>query len=272
MTGNRGIQLLPQSAAERIAAGEVVERPASVVKELIENSLDAGARRITVELRGAGRRLIRVADDGEGIAPDELPLAFQRFATSKIRAAEDLLRISTYGFRGEALPSIAAVARVEMVSRVRDGEASGITIEGGAQKTHGPASGPVGTAVTVENLFFNTPARRRFLKSPAREGAVIIEAIEALALAAPDVAFRLIDEGREILWYPAEPFADRARRVLGPRVAAHTLELSTRGPVDIEGILGTPQVAQPRRTPYVCTTADRGVASIRTPAASSRNL
>ena len=248
MTGNQGIQVLPPSAAERIAAGEVVERPGSVVKELIENSLDAGARRITVELVGAGRRLIRVTDDGEGIATNELPLAFQRFATSKIRAAEDLQRIHTYGFRGEALPSVAAVSRVEMVSRVRDGEASGITIEGGTQKSLGPASGPVGTTVTVENLFFNTPARRRFLKSPAREAAVIIEAIEALALAAPDVAFRLIDEGREILWYPAEPFADRARRVLGPRVAAHTLELSTRAPVDLEGILGTPQAAQLRRT------------------------
>jgi len=171
MTGNQGIQVLPPSAAERIAAGEVVERPGSVVKELIENSLDAGARRITVELVGAGRRLIRVTDDGEGIATNELPLAFQRFATSKIRAAEDLQRIHTYGFRGEALPSVAAVSRVEMVSRVRDGEASGITIEGGTQKSLGPASGPVGTTVTVENLFFNTPARRRFLKSPAREAA-----------------------------------------------------------------------------------------------------
>jgi DNA mismatch repair protein MutL len=248
MSDDRGIQVLPPSAAERIAAGEVVERPASVVKELIENSLDAGARRITVELRGAGRRLIRVTDDGEGIAAKELSLAFQRFATSKIRAAEDLQRILTFGFRGEALPSIAAVARVEMVSRVRNGEASRIVIEGGAQKLLGPASGPVGTAVTVENLFFNTPARRRFLKSPAREVAVIIEVVEALALAAPDAAFRLIDEEREILWYPVEPFADRAKRVLGPRVAAHTLELSTRAPVELDGILGTPQVAQPRRT------------------------
>jgi len=248
VSSDRGIRILPPSAAERIAAGEVVERPASVVKELIENSLDAGARRITVEARGAGRRLIRVTDDGEGIPAEDLPLAFQRFATSKIRTAEDLQRIHTYGFRGEALPSIAAISRVEMVSRVRDREASRILIEGGVQKSLGTASGPVGTAVTVENLFFNTPARRRFLKSPAREVAVIIEAVEALALAAPDVAFRLIDEGREVLWYPPEEFADRARRVLGPRVAAHTLELSSMGAVDLEGLLGTPQVAQPRRT------------------------
>jgi len=248
MSDDRGIRILPPGAAERIAAGEVVERPASVVKELVENSLDAGARRITVELRGAGRRLIRVTDDGEGIPAEDLPLAFQRFATSKIRTAEDLERIHTYGFRGEALPSIASISRVELVSRTREGEAARILIEGGRKKAFGPASGPVGTTVTVENLFYNTPARRRFLKSPAREGAVIVEAVEALALAAPPVAFRLIDEGRELLWYPPEEFAERARRVLGPRVAAHTLELSSRGAVDLQGVLGSPQVAEVRRS------------------------
>jgi DNA mismatch repair protein MutL len=243
-----GIRVLPPSAAERIAAGEVVERPASVVKELIENSLDAGARRIVVEVEGAGSRLIRVSDDGEGIAAQDLRLAFQRFATSKIHSAEDLQAIETYGFRGEALPSIAAVARVEMITRVRGAEAAKIVTVGGTQASLGPAGGPEGTTVTVRDLFFNTPARRQFLKSPARELAVIVETVEALALAAPEVAFLLRDAGREILWYAAESFAQRARRVLGADVAAQSLDLAARGQaVDLAGVLGTPQVAQRRR-------------------------
>jgi DNA mismatch repair protein MutL len=249
VSARQEIRVLPHSAAERIAAGEVIERPASVVKELVENSLDAGARRVTVEIEGAGQRLIRVSDDGEGIPGSDLPLAFQRFATSKIRGAEDLQRINTYGFRGEALPSIAAVARVEMVTRVRDGDAARIARAGGVQEFLGPASGPPGTTVAVADLFFNTPARRKFLKSPAREVAVIAETLDALALAAPDVAFRLTDDAREILWYPPEPFADRARRVLGSPVAVHTIEVAS--PISagaFEGVLGTPQVAQPRRT------------------------
>jgi DNA mismatch repair protein MutL len=243
------IQILPPSAAERIAAGEVVERPASAVKELIENSLDAGAQRITIEVEGAGCRLIRISDDGEGVPVSDLPLAFHRFATSKIRSADDLRQIQTYGFRGEALPSIAAVARVEMITRVRGTEAARIVVAGGRQEFLGPTSGPEGTTVAVEDLYFNTPARRQFLKSPARELAVIVEIVEALALAAPAVAFRLVDTGREVLWYPPERFADRARRVLGPEVAAHTLDLDVSGRVaDLEGVLGTPQVAQRRRT------------------------
>ncbi len=244
------IQVLPQSAAERIAAGEVVERPASVAKELIENSLDAGARRITVEIEGAGRRLIRVTDDGEGIPGGELLLAFERFATSKIRSAADLARIRTYGFRGEALPSIAAVARVTVVTRPREHQAaSKIVVVGGRREAVGPAGGAEGTTVTVENLFFNTPARRGFLKSDARETAVIIETVEAAALAAPEVAFRLTDGGRELLWAPPEPFAARARRILGPQFSAHTLEVEAAGTAaSILGVVGTPQVAQPRRT------------------------
>jgi DNA mismatch repair protein MutL len=244
-----GIRVLPASAAERIAAGEVVERPASVVKELLENSLDAGARRILIEVEAAGSRLIRVSDDGEGIPAPDLSLAFQRFATSKIRSAEDLEAIDTYGFRGEALPSIAAVARVEMVTRVRGAEATKIVISGGAQPHLSPSGGPDGTTITVRDLFFNTPARRRFLKSPARELAVIVETVEALALAAPDVAFRLREGGREIQWYPAEGFAERARRVLGVEAAAGSLDLAALGQVvKLTGVLGTPQAAQRRRT------------------------
>jgi DNA mismatch repair protein MutL len=243
------IRVLPHRAAERIAAGEVVERPASVVKELIENSLDAGARRVTIEIEGAGSRLIRVSDDGEGIPAPELPVAFQRFATSKIRSAEDLHRIHTYGFRGEALPSIAAVARVEVVTQTRDAEGARILITGGAEENLALAGGAPGTTVTVEDLFFNTPGRRKFVKSPAREMAVIAETVQALALAAPQVAFRLVDEGREVSWYPPEDFAGRARRVLGPQIAPHTLDAGVEGlPVALESVIGTPQVAQRRRT------------------------
>jgi DNA mismatch repair protein MutL len=244
------IQVLPPSAAERIAAGEVVERPASVVKELVENSLDAGARRVTIEIEGAGRRMIRVIDDGDGIPAAELPLAFERFATSKIRLASDLARIRTYGFRGEALPSIAAVSRVEVVTRPRGEEVGArIVVTGSSPGAVVPASGADGTRVTVEDLFFNTPARKGFLKSDAREAAVIIETVEAIALAAPDVTFRLVDSGREVLWAPAESFAARARRILGSSLAPHTLDLETAEEgAEIQGVLGTPQIAEPRRT------------------------
>ena len=243
------IRVLPPSAAERIAAGEVVERPASVVKELIENSLDAGARRITIEIEGAGRRLIRVADDGDGIPAAELPLAFERFATSKIRAAEDLTRIRTYGFRGEALPSIATVARVEVVSRSPGEEAGArIVVTGGTAGPAQPAGGAEGTRVTIEDLFFNTPARKAFLKSDARETAVIIATVEAAALAAPGVAFRLLDVGRELLWAPSESFAARARRILGPRLSDHVVDLDAAGEIaDVRGVLGAPQAAEARR-------------------------
>ncbi|HET7265478.1 MAG TPA: DNA mismatch repair endonuclease MutL [bacterium] len=243
------IEVLPRAAAERIAAGEVVERPASVVKELIENSLDAGARRITIEIDGAGSRLIRVSDDGAGIPAEQLALAFERFATSKIRSAEDLRRVNTYGFRGEALPSIAAVARVTIVTRPAGADtAAALTVAGGARAAPAAAGAADGTTVTVENLFYNTPARRRFLKSPARETAVIVETVQALALAAPSVAFRLVDGDREIAWMPPESYEDRARRILGAALRDRTLPIDARGLTGITGVLGTPEAAQARRS------------------------
>lgn len=243
------IEVLPPAAAERIAAGEVVERPASVVKELIENSLDAGARRITIEIDGAGSRLIRVSDDGAGIPAEQLAVAFERFATSKIRSADDLRRVNTYGFRGEALPSIAAVARVTIVTRPAGANtAAALTVTGGERGTPAVAAAADGTTVTVENLFYNTPARQRFLKSPARETAVIVETVQALALAAPSVAFHLVDGERETLWMPAESFEDRARRVLGAALRDRTLAIDARGLTGIAGVLGTPETAQARRS------------------------
>ncbi|HLW48653.1 MAG TPA: DNA mismatch repair endonuclease MutL [bacterium] len=242
------IEILPPAAAERIAAGEVIERPASVVKELIENSLDAGARRITVEIEGAGSRLIRVSDDGCGVPRDELAVAFARFATSKLRSADDLRRVRTYGFRGEALPSIAAIARVTIVTRPAAADtAATLTVAGGVGQAVVTAAAPEGTTVTVEDLFYNTPARQRFLKSPAREAAVIMETVQALGLAAPVVAIRLLEAGREVLWMPPEPFEERARRVLGPSFTDRTLRIEASGPTALTGVLGTPQAAQARR-------------------------
>ncbi|MBC7326048.1 MAG: DNA mismatch repair endonuclease MutL, partial [Moorella sp. (in: Bacteria)] len=197
------IVILDGATANQIAAGEVVERPASVVKELVENSLDAGARHIGVEVRGGGLELIRVRDDGWGINREDVPLAFARHATSKIRQASDLAGITTLGFRGEALPSIAAVARVEMDTRPA-GETAGtrVRIAGGEKPEVTAAACPPGTTVTVTDLFYNTPVRRQYLRKPAAEGRVIAATVEKLALAHPEVAFSLTLDGRRLLATP----------------------------------------------------------------------
>ncbi|MCS7260776.1 MAG: DNA mismatch repair endonuclease MutL [Anaerolineae bacterium] len=194
------IQILPPEVAAKIAAGEVVERPASVVKELVENALDAGARHIRIEVREGGRRLIRISDDGSGIARAELPLAFARHATSKLRALEDLERIRTLGFRGEALASIAAVSRVTMMSRPADSP-SGVMLqlEGGVQTRQSEVGMAPGTVVTVENLFYNVPARLKFLKAPATEAGHIHRVVTRYAMAFPEVRFHLKLDGRDVL-------------------------------------------------------------------------
>jgi DNA mismatch repair protein MutL len=191
------IRILSPDVAAKIAAGEVVERPASVVKELVENSLDAGATQIAIEVQGGGVRLIRVVDNGAGIPPEEVDLAFERFATSKVFSAEDLEGISSLGFRGEALPSIAAVSEVTMVSRSRD-ELSGIfvNIKDGAILEKAKRGCPVGTTVTVRNLFRNVPARLKFLKSTATENGHISNLVTQYSLAFPEVRFTLIVEGK----------------------------------------------------------------------------
>jgi DNA mismatch repair protein MutL len=219
----RPIAILAPALADQIAAGEVVERPASIVKELVENALDAGARRIEVEIEGGGRRLVRVVDDGWGLLPDEARLALKRHATSKIASADDLWRLETFGFRGEALPSIAAVSRLTLLSRVRgaggpdDGRvgegATGfkLTVEAGLESDAREAGMPVGTQVEVRDLFFNTPARAKFLKSESTEEANIYEAVLRLGLAHPDVHLRLRIKGAVRLDLP--PHRDLAERV-----------------------------------------------------------
>ena len=191
------IQVLPDEVVSRIAAGEAVERPASAVKELIENAIDAGATSIHIEASGGGRRLLRVSDNGTGIRPDEIELAFERHATSKLRAAEDLQAMQTLGFRGEALYSLAAVSQATIVTRHRD-EATGVRLKTGAGiKQQQPIGAPAGTVVTIENLFYNTPARLKFLKNDRTEKRHIHWVVARYAMAYPGIAFVLIQDGRE---------------------------------------------------------------------------
>lgn len=191
------IRILSDDLASKIAAGEVIERPASVVKELVENALDAGARDIRLEVRGGGQRLIRVADDGSGIPHDDVPTAFARHGTSKLQSADDLFAIQTLGFRGEALPSVAAVARVTMITRYVD-ETNGTIYKTENAQTllYQPHGAPRGTVITVEDLFRNVPARLKFLKSPGAESAHIAELVHAYALAYPNVRFSLVNDGK----------------------------------------------------------------------------
>lgn len=192
------IRLLPDHVANQIAAGEVVQRPASVVKELLENSLDSGAARITLAVKDAGRTLIQVIDDGKGMSPTDARLCFERHATSKIRQADDLSAIRTKGFRGEALASIAAIAQVELRTREQDQElGTRVLIEGSRVRAQEPIAGPAGTSISVRSLFFNTPARRQFLKSDSVEQKHVLDEFFRIALAHPDVGFRLVSNERE---------------------------------------------------------------------------
>lgn len=248
------IHILEKRVAERIAAGEVVERPASVAKELLENSLDAGATQIVIEIEGAGSRLIRVSDNGSGMDGSDLRLCIRRFATSKIASLDDLETAASFGFRGEALPSIAAVSHLEIVTAVPGSpEGQRLRLVGGEQPRQDTVGAPQGTAVTVRHLFFNTPARRKFLKSPTREFALIIDAVNRAALASPHVAFRLIHEDGEVLVYPAGRREDRAAAVLGSTPFDRMVPLrEATGDVTIAGWLGKAELARAvRRHQYL---------------------
>jgi len=216
------VRVLPAALADQIAAGEVVERPASVVKELVENAIDAGARRIDVEIEAGGRRLCRVVDDGCGMTPDDARLALRRHATSKISAADDLWGLTTFGFRGEALPSIAAVSRLTLATRPPESEAGfELTVEAGVETSAKEIGMPPGTQVTVRDLFFNTPARGKFLKAEATETANVSEAMLRLGLAHPSVHLRLRVSGRVALDLPVHrDLAERVRAALARRGAS----------------------------------------------------
>lgn len=246
------IVVLDDETINKIAAGEVIERPASVVKELVENSIDAGASAITVELRGAPGEFIRVSDDGCGMSRRDAKMAFRRHATSKIRRAADLQGILTMGFRGEALASIAAVARVELVTR-RSGDAAGtrIVYEGGTLVLEEDAPSPVGTAVTCRDLFFNTPARRKFQRRPATEFDHIHDAVAKLALAWPKVRFRLVQGGREVLLAQGGQGGDRRAAIAsiyGAGLAKVLLPIvAGTARTSIEGFISPPDVSRASR-------------------------
>jgi len=249
------IKILDRSVISQIAAGEVVERPASVVKELMENALDAGASQVAVEVRGGDTNLIRVMDNGSGIPSAEVALAFERHATSKITDLADLQSIATLGFRGEALPSIAAVAQVDILSSVA-GEAAGtfISASEGETKVHRNQARPVGTTVTVKDLFRNVPARRKFLKSVATENSHIAHVVSQYALAYPEVSFALFLEGRKALGTAGKGrLIDSIIEVYGTEVAQHMLEVpesewgSGEAPVSVTGMVGSPAVSRSGR-------------------------
>ena len=241
------IRLLPPTTINRIAAGEVVERPASVVKELVENSIDAGARRIDVIIRDGGRTYLSVADDGEGMAPEELSLAVERHATSKL-PGDDLQEIQTLGFRGEALPSIGSVSRMDITSRPPSANtAFTISIEGGAKSEPAPAARPGGTTIEVRDLFFATPARLKFLKAESTERGHALDAIKRLAMAHPEIAFSLGDGNRSLLNLAAaggDMFDGRLNRVgaiMGNKFAENALTVEAeRETIRLTGHIGLP--------------------------------
>jgi len=240
------IRLLSEATINRIAAGEVIERPAAVVKELVENALDAGAKRIAVALTDGGITRIEVADDGFGMTGDDLSLAVQRHATSKLADDSDLVRISSLGFRGEALPSIGAAARLSIISRPRATEnAMAISVEGGKISAVAPAAGAPGTRVVVTDLFFATPARRKFLKHPRTEAERAEDAVRRLALAASDVAFRLESDSRVVFDLPAQDRRARAGALLGAEAASALIALEEeRGEMRIAGFVGAPSLTR----------------------------
>lgn len=246
--------MLPPEVADAIAAGEVVERPASVLKELVENSLDAGAKRVTVEVQGAGRTLIRVADDGAGIAPDELATAFLRHATSKLRTRDDLAAITSLGFRGEALASIAAVADVECRSR-----GSRIRIRAGRTLDSGSAPPAEGTLLEVRDLFATTPARLKFLRSEAVEAAACVQVVQSYALLYPEVRFELTVNGRRSLASLGDGRPESAAgAVLGPAVARELVEVDAPG---IRGLVSQPRLHRSSRAGILLAVNRRPIAS-----------
>jgi len=243
------IRVLPDHVANQIAAGEVVERPASVAKELVENSIDAGATRISIDIEAGGRRLLKVSDDGEGMVRDDAVLAFERHATSKIHGSDDLAAIATLGFRGEALASIASVARVELTSSTEAaGAATRVTIEGGRMRDVKDAAHPRGTTVAVRDLFFNIPARRKFLRSEATETFHLTNLVTHYALAHPEIAFSFTNNGREVLrTAPAQNLRERAYQIFGAEFLDNLLEVNG-GQSQVARITGYVSAPRDRRT------------------------
>ena len=274
------VQLLAGNVADQIAAGEVVERPASVVKELVENALDAGAHAVRVELEDGGKTLIRVSDDGSGMDREDAQLALQRHATSKIRTATDLIGVATFGFRGEALPAIASVSRFELETCGDGDAATRLRVTGGKLDGAEESARQRGTTVTVRGLFYNTPARRKFLRATATETRAAVEALTVLALTRPDVAFSLTSDGRALLdCPPAARLIDRVHALWGGELADTLLAVSHRaGPLEVTGLVQRPAQARPAgrkgyvfvrgrpiRDPFILRAAEAGYRSTIAP-------
>ena len=240
------IQLLPDSVANQIAAGEVIQRPASVIKELVENAVDAGARTIQVHVVDAGRTMIQVIDDGRGMSETDARLAFERHATSKIRKADDLFALQTMGFRGEALPSIVAVAQVELTTRTAaDDIGTRLLLQGSRVVLQEPVSCPVGSNFRVENLFFNVPARRKFLKTNATELSNILTAFERIVLVYPDIAFTLHSNGQELMNLKAGSLMQRICDVYGKKLSQDLLPVEVDTAMcRLRGFVGKPEAAR----------------------------
>ena len=238
------VQKLSDELANQIAAGEVVERPASVVKELVENAVDANATRVSVEIDHGGSVRVRVTDDGDGMTQADAMLAMERHATSKIRTLDDLFRLGTYGFRGEALPSIGSVSRLLLRTRVRDSdEGCEVEVQGGRAAVGRPSGGAPGTSVDVCDLFFNVPARRKVLKATATESAHVGDVLLGAALGRPDITFTLARDGRIVREYlRSGSRADRARTASAGENLAHVH--GERGPLRIEAMLAPPERAR----------------------------
>lgn len=250
MAEEHAVRLLDTNTANQIAAGEVVEKPASVVKELVENALDAGADKIEVTIFAGGTEYIRVTDNGCGMSEADAKMAVLRHATSKLTKAEDLLSLNTLGFRGEALPSIASVSNFKLLTRLQSEEfATSVHIDGGENTEVTASGGSTGTTVIVENLFFNVPARRKFLKTVSTEGRYISELLTRLALSRPDVRFKLVNNDKEVLSTPGDGDLEHAIRALyGKNVAENLLEVSLNDPkVRVSGFIGKPTLLKGTR-------------------------
>ena len=241
------IKQLSENLKNKISAGEVVERPASVIKELVENSIDSGADEIKVIVEKGGKQLIQVSDNGSGINSKELPIAFERFSTSKISSFEDLYKIDSLGFRGEALASIASVSEVKIISKMEDSDGAEMLIKNGISGKVEPAAALNGTIITVQNLFYNTPARRKFLKSPRVEFRKIVEMIRRYALSNPSVSFNLVSDERDILNVNSESLEDRIVHVMDPAYRDQLLKLNfLKGDYTISGFLGNLNLVRTR--------------------------
>ena len=244
------IAVLDQNTIDKIAAGEVVERPASVVKELVENAMDAGATAITVEIRDGGISLVRITDNGSGIPSEQVPLAFLRHATSKIRSVEELVQIASLGFRGEALSSISAVAQVEMITKTPDAlTGTRYVIEGGAEKANEEVGAPTGTTFLVRNLFYNTPARQKFLKTPVTEANAVTSVVEQLALSHPGISFKyMVNSQVKLHTSGNRNLKELVYNIYGRDIARELIEIHSESPLmTIDGFIGKPVISRGNR-------------------------